>query len=138
MILFNVMTSPRLAPLTDIKPNCVHSTPATASSQHAPSLYRGRHCISRLNFYLMRTEQLWYGFRHLIAETARLLSFHSYNRSTSQMMKLTLKIHGISQTHRQQFWEIWRGILYWRIDEDDQVIFHRFYQTELSASIILK
>ena len=29
-------------------------------------------------------------------------------------------------------------MLFWRIDEDDQVIFHRFYQTELSASIIFK
>ena len=121
------------APTHRYQRNCVHSTPATQLSARPPHYVQAEaewhvsnasRAIISMVFGIPQLKLL--GYSHF--------SLHSYNRSTSQMMRLTWKIHWISQTHRQQFWEFQRGMLFWRIDEDDQVIFHRFYQTELSAS----
>ena len=142
MILFNVMTSPgpeqpRLSPLTDI--SVIVSTPLQPRQlSDRPPHYVQAEAEWHVSNASRAIISMVFGIQQLKLLGYSHFSLHSYNRSTSQMMKLTWKIHWISQTHRQQFWEFQRGMLFWRIDEDDQVIFHRFYQTELSASIIFK
>ena len=97
MILFNVMTSPgpeqpRLPPLTDI--SVIVSTPLQPRQlSDRPPHYVQAEAEWHVSNASRAIISMVFGIQQLKLLGYSHFSLHSYNRSTSQMMRLTWKIH---------------------------------------------